>query len=151
MALSDCPDCGNPLSDEADSCPKCGRVMRRPGRRVAAIAAGLLFVAVATVGARSAVARHHAADVAALRWTITPTEACEETVRKKLVDPASARFPRPPEVLVGGQGERFPYTISGRVMAGAGGLASFLYQCSVRPESSSGTWDVISKRSSIAP
>lgn len=43
MALKQCPDCGQEVSNKAFACPKCGRVLRKPSRSIFGKLVALIF------------------------------------------------------------------------------------------------------------
>lgn len=94
MTLTPCKECGEQIAKTAGICPKCG--VRKPGRRVSRILAGILLLA--AIGA-IANTQHPRGDkltdgfeTARIRWVRANTGAAEAAVRRKLKDPESAAF-----------------------------------------------------------
>lgn len=152
MALINCPECGNEISDAAASCPTCGHRFRAVWRATWPMLRQFVWPAFALFimlggGAflrrtmRADIARRHSNERAALALSISAADACQQLVLKSLGSPAKAKFttrdggliqiPSGDSVLVLG-------TVEGQ--NGSRATVRTRFSCGMRRDSTKGVW-----------
>ena len=162
MAQVNCPKCGVQISDTVAECPHCGYPTApfwlRVWPRLRQLMAPLLLLALLFGGAgflrrkmSAEVTKRHNEAIAALRLSVSPTEACQQMVQLRLAPAAKPKFNPagfdPIEIP-----SRESIVVAGVVDAknGSGAEVRSRYRCGLRRDSIKRVW-VGSASLAVAP
>lgn len=131
MALTNCKECGNQISSEAKSCPKCGaKPPYRPGIGIIIFFVTVLFFGLKSISSNPG----NPAATAPVDNTIAARGACMLFIKQSLHDPDSAQFDSSDTAYVSSVGNVWTVQRGVRAKNAFNATRRAVYECKMREE-----------------